>query len=144
MQGYYTPRHPEKYVGNVKKIRYMSSWELQTHRFFDNNPNILRWASEGIAVPYLNPIDQQVHKYLPDYWISYKNKNNIIKYELIEVKPEKETLVPKAAGKKRQHYLFEALTYVRNKAKWEAAQAFCNKHGLTFRIITEKQLFGHK
>jgi hypothetical protein len=32
-QGYFKPRHPEKYVGDVNKIRFMSSWELQADKF---------------------------------------------------------------------------------------------------------------
>lgn len=141
-QGYYTPRHPEKYVGNVKRVRYLSSWELKTHQFFDNNPNILRWSSEPFAIPYLNPIDQRIHNYLPDHWIEYRTKDGSIKRDIVEIKPEKELIVPSATGKRRQQYLYEALTFVRNKAKWQAAQVFCDKNNMSFRILTERQVFG--
>jgi len=43
-QGLYTPRNPQKYLGDPEKIRYMSSWEYETHKFFDNNEKVLQWA----------------------------------------------------------------------------------------------------
>ena len=72
-QGQYIPRNPHKYVGDIDKIRYMSSYELETHKFFDNNERVLRWSSEEIAIPYLKPTDGRVHKYYPDYWVEYVN-----------------------------------------------------------------------
>jgi hypothetical protein len=68
-QGYFKPRHPEKYVGDVNKIRFMSSWELQADKFLDDNPNVLRWSSEEIVIPYVKPTDGKVHRYYPDYWV---------------------------------------------------------------------------
>ena len=70
-QGYYTPKNPDKYVGDITKIRYMSSWELELHKFFDGNPNVIRWASEEIAIPYYKPTDGRIHKYYPDYWVNF-------------------------------------------------------------------------
>jgi len=34
----------------------------------------------------------------------------------------------------------ESLEYIKNKAKWSAAKAYCDDNGLTFKIITEKDL----
>ena len=140
-QGYYTPRHPEKYKGNVGKIRYMSSWELSFNQFLDNNPNILNWASEEIKIPYIKPTDGRIHHYYPDYWIKYKDKNGKMIQEIIEVKPDKETRPPKATGKNKKTQLYENLTWAINSAKWEAASQFCAKYNIKFRIVTELQLF---
>ena len=41
---------------------------------FDDNPNILKWASEEIAIPYVSPVDRQRHKYFPDFIIELKNR----------------------------------------------------------------------
>jgi len=30
-KGKYTPKHPEKYIGDVKKIIYRSLWERKIH-----------------------------------------------------------------------------------------------------------------
>ena len=138
-QGWYTPKHPEKYVGNVERIRYMSSWELKMHQFLDNNPNVLQWSSETIAIPYLKPTDKRVHKYYPDYWVKYRNKQGKIVQEIIEVKPEKQTRPTRTRNHKRR--LYEQVTYAINIAKWGAAQRFCDKYGMKFRLVTENQIF---
>jgi hypothetical protein len=137
-QGYYQPKNPHKYVGDTSKIRYMSSYELETHAFFDNNDRVLRWASEEIAIPYLKPTDGKLHKYYPDYWVEYVNRNGEIIHEIIEVKPASQTRIPRANTK---HRLYEQLTFAVNTAKWQAAQAFCEAKGWKFRIITEKSIF---
>jgi hypothetical protein len=137
-QGLFTPRNPQKYVGDVTKIRYMSSYELETHKFFDSNERVLRWSSEEIAIPYLKPTDQKVHKYWPDYWVEYINKDGEIVQEIIEVKPAAQTRMPR---KNSKHNLYESLTLAVNVAKWQAAQAFCKARGMAFRIITERSIF---
>lgn len=137
-QGLFTPRNPHKYIGDPTKIRYMSSYELETHKFFDGNERVLRWSSEEIAIPYLKPTDRKMHKYYPDYWVEYINKDGEVVQEIIEVKPASQTRVPRANSK---HKVYEQLTLAVNVAKWQAAQAFCESKGWKFRIITERSIF---
>jgi hypothetical protein len=33
--------------------------------------------------------------------------------------------------------------WVMNSAKWKAAEAYCKKNNITFKIITEKELFAN-
>lgn len=138
-QGYYTPKHPEKYIGDLTKIRYMSSWELHLHEFLDNNVNVIKWSSEPFPIPYVKPTDNKVHRYYVDYYIEYKTRAGEIRKELIEVKPKKETRPSKSRNP--QTRLYESLTFEINKAKWQAAMLFAKQHGMTFRIITENSLF---
>lgn len=141
-QGYYKPRHPEKYIGDIKKIRFMSSWELNVHKFLDNNPNILAWSSETIAIPYIKPTDGQIHKYYVDYFVRYNSRAGEVVQELWEVKPKRETQPPKLGKrKKRSTILHEQITYAINQAKWQSAALFAKKCGLKFRILTEEQIF---
>ena len=137
-QGLYTPKNPAKYVGDSTKIRYMSSWELKVHQFFDNNPNVIRWASEEISIPYLKPTDGKIHKYFVDYWVEFKDKAGNIRTELIEVKPLAQTKAPRANHK---HSLYEQLTYAVNIAKWTAAKSYAEHKGWTFRLVTESSIF---
>lgn len=137
-QGYYTPKHPEKYMGDITKIRYMSSYELSVHQFFDNNPHVVRWGSEIVAIPYLKPTDGRVHKYYPDYYVEFVDKDGNLKKEMIEVKPHSQTRNPRANSK---HALYEQLTLSINIAKWQACQEWCRQRGISFRIITEKSIF---
>lgn len=138
-QGFFTPKNPDKYVGDVSKIRYMSSWELEFHNFLDNNPNVLSWSSEEIAIPYLKPTDRKIHRYYPDYWVKYKDRDGNIIQEIIEVKPHKETRKTRARNPKTR--LYEDITYAINVAKWRAAKQFCDKYGIKFRIVTERKIF---
>lgn len=138
-QGYYKPKNPEKYRGDVSKIVYRSSWELSFNKFLDNNPNVLEWASEEIVIPYIKPTDNKVHRYFPDYWVKYKNTKGEIIEEVVEVKPSTQTRRTRSRNPKTR--LVEDVTYAINTKKWEAAQKWCEARGIKFRIITEQHLF---
>lgn len=138
-QGIYTLRNPEKYLGDPNNVVYRSSWELNMHKFLDNNPNVIKWASEEIAIPYLKPTDKKIHRYFPDYYVEYKDRFDNICKEIIEVKPATQTKAPRKGN--RKNILYEQLTYAINIAKWQAANEFCKKHGIKFKIVTENQLF---
>jgi len=80
-------------------------------------------------------------RYYPDFLIKYRDSNGDIKIDLIEIKPFRQTIPPRAKrGKKHKTLLQESKTYAVNKAKWDAALNYCNQRGITFRIITEKDL----
>lgn len=137
-QGLYTPKHPEKYVGDTTKVRYMSSWELHLHEFFDNNPNVIRWSSEELAIPYVKPTDGKIHRYFPDYWVEFLNKDGKIVQEIIEVKPQQQTKVPRANSKQK---LAETVQLAINISKWKSAQEWCKQRNIKFRIVTETTIF---
>lgn len=143
VKGYYTPKHPDKYVGNLKakKIVYRSSWELDFCKFLDFNKNVIRWGSEEIAIPYIKPTDKRIHKYYPDFWVEYIDKDGHVIQEIIEIKPSTQVAPPSTVGKKPKQQLYEQLTYAINVAKWKACSEFCKKNGLKFRIITEQTQF---
>lgn len=113
----------------------MSSYELEMHKFLDNNERVLRWGSEEIAIPYIKPTDGKLHKYYVDYFVEYINKDGEIVRELIEIKPFKETHKP------RKQNLREQITFAINVAKWQAATIFAKQNGWKFRIVTEKSIF---
>ena len=136
-QGVYKLRHPEKYIGDPNKVVFRSSWELEMHRFLDNNAKVLRWSSEELSIPYVKPTTGRVHRYFPDYFVEYENAHGEIVREIIEVKPSNQVDL---SGRKRLSE-YEKVTYAVNKAKWIAAQQFCDKRGIKFSILTERQLF---
>ncbi len=140
-KGTFKPRHPDKYVGNLKKITFRSSWEHSFMQFLDNNPNVVRWGSEPFPIPYIKPTDQKIHNYYPDFWVEYVTKENQVLQEIIEIKPLAQTQAPKLAGKKKKQQIYEAITYAVNAAKWKAAQEFCTKYNMKFRIMSENQMF---
>lgn len=140
VQGRYTPKHPEKYKGNVENIIYRSSWELHVNKFLDNNVNVLEWAAEEFAIPYLKPTDRRIHRYYPDYWVKFRNKRGEIVQEVWEVKPMKK-VKPTRVGKSKKQQIRESVEFAVNTAKWKAAMSFCQKRGIKFRLMTEGQIF---
>lgn len=138
-QGFFTPRNPDKYIGDLSNIVYRSSWELECFKFFDGNPNIIRWSSEAFPIPYIKPTTGRVHRYFPDFYVEYRTKYGDIRKEVIEVKPESQTRP--STAKRRNTRLQEDVTYAINIAKWKAAVKWCNDRGIKFRILTEGNLF---
>ena len=136
----YTPIYPSKYQGNAKYIICRSSWERKFCQWCDMNNSIISWASEEFSIPYVSPKDNRVHKYYPDYLIKVKEKNDMIKTYVVEVKPFKQTMPPKTPKRKTKSYMTECVTYAVNQAKWKAAKEFCEDHRIEFKVVTEKEL----
>lgn len=109
-------------------------------RWLDNNPEVVRWNSEEVIIPYFSNADGKKRRYYMDFWAKFKTGQEFF----FEVKPSKETKEPvkpsqlTAAAKKR--YMNEYYTFSVNTDKWKAALAVAEKHNVTFRLITEHAL----
>lgn len=145
-QGYFKPKNPKKYKGNVKNIFYRSSWERTFMNYLDQRSNVIAWSSEEIVVPYVSPLDGKYHRYFLDFWLKFKDSDGKIKEKIIEIKPFKETKEPELpkSGRKTQRYIREATEYSKNQSKWEAAKKFAERKNMKFQVITENELFGKK
>jgi hypothetical protein len=143
-KGRYSPKNPQKYVGDPTQIIFRSLWERKVCVYLDINPNVLQWSSETIIVPYLSPIDNKYHRYFVDFWIKTVDSTGTIKEKLIEVKPYKQTISPEKKTRVTPKYIDEVQTWVVNNSKWKAAQELCAKKGWEFIILTEKELFKGK
>ena len=133
-QGIYEVKNPQKYVGKHKP-KYRSGWEFTFMNFCDNNDYILQWASESISIPYRNPLTGKNTIYVPDFFVLYQDKNGKQRAEIVEIKPSHEIL--ETVGKSQRNQAMAVL----NKFKWEAAHQWCKSQGVTFRIITENDMF---
>ena len=133
-QGFFEVRNPQKYVGKGKP-KYRSGWEQAFMRFCDNNDNIVQWASESISIPYRHPLTGKMTNYIPDFLIQYRTRNNAVITELIEIKPKKQSVLESKMSMRDR-----AVVAV-NYAKWDAAQKWCKRQGLVFRVITEDDIF---
>ena len=143
-KGRFHPKNPHKYMGSVDKIVFRSSWEVKCMSYFDGKESIVRWSSEEVTVPYWWDVDKKFHKYFPDFIIQIKSSSGELRTMMIEVKPFKETQEPKPKqGKKKETLIQECLTYSKNQAKWKAARTYCEKLGIEFAILTEKDIFGN-
>ena len=128
-KGKFTPKNAEKYVG-LKTPTYRSSWEHAFMRLCDEHPNVYKWASESIKIPYRYTV------YVPDFFIVYNDKNGKKHAEMVEVKPAAQTTMERAGrsmAKKKQVIL--------NQAKWEAASAYAKQNKIRFRVVSEEDLF---
>ena len=135
-KGIYKPTNPKKYVGNPNNIVYRSLLERKFMVYCDNNTGIINWASEELPIRYYNPIDKKYHRYFPDFVV----KMSTNKKYMIEIKPSRQVSKPKPPKKKTKSYMRESFEYIKNQAKWQAAQSYCEDNGLEFKLITEKDL----
>lgn len=133
-QAVFVPKNPQKLIGNARPY-YRSSWELTVMTLLDQHPNVINWASESVTIPYVNPLTGRKSTYIPDFLIVYRDKSGNQRAELVEVKPKKEAMLENARSKRDKAALLV------NTAKWAAAMTFCKKNGLTFRILTEDQIY---
>ena len=132
----FIPIFPEKYTGDPTNIIMRSSWETRFASWCDKNPSVLKWNSEETIVPYRCPTDNRIHRYFVDFKITVSTGKTYI----VEVKPAAQTQPPIYPGRQTQRYITESLTFMKNKAKWEAAIEFARDRGWEFKIITEKEL----
>jgi len=139
----FIPRNPDKYAGDISKIFARSAWEINVMKYLDSSPAVIKWGSEEIAIPYLKPyIDMttgqakvKVANYYPDFVVVYRDKNNSIRKEILEIKPLKE------ASSEKAKTAYDKLSLAVNVAKWRAAEDFANRNGMSFRVLTEMSIF---
>ena len=138
--GLYKPLYPKKYRGNPSRIVYRSLWEKKYMKYCDHTSSILEWGSEEIIIPYRSPIDNRVHRYYPDFYIKVLEKSGKTSKYIVEIKPKKQTKPPYGKDKRTVAYKREALTFAKNRAKWNAAEDFCEDRQMKFLILTEDHL----
>ena len=134
-QGRFTMKNPKKYIGKKTPLA-RSSWEFVFMRMLDEHDGVENWASESIQIPYQDPLTGKYTIYVPDFFVVYKDKNGKKNAEVIEVKPANQQ-IKERVGKSR----FNQEQYVKNMAKWEAANAWCKQNQLKFRIVNEDDIF---
>jgi hypothetical protein len=133
-QGTYEVINPDKYVG-TRAPRYRSGWEFSFMKFCDSNDHVLQWASEAIQIPYRHPITGKQTIYVPDFLITYRTRNNMMRAELIEIKPKKQSVIESKMSSRDRAVV--AINY----AKWAQATKWAQRNGMTFRVLTESDLF---
>ena len=134
-QGRFSMKNPSKYVGTKTPLA-RSSWEFVFMRMLDEHDGVENWASESVQIPYRDPLTGRHTIYVPDFFIMYRDKNGKKHAELVEVKPSTQTLREKVGNS-----LYNQEQYVKNLAKWEAANKWCKQQGIKFRVVSENDIF---
>jgi len=109
--------------------------------FLDEHSSIISWGSENVVIPYMYSVDQTTHRYFVDFSIEVLENNGKKQKYLIEIKPYCQTIPPVVKKVQSKRYIEDVCTFVKNQDKWKAARAYCDKNGLKFQVITEKELF---
>lgn len=136
----FVPLNPQKYAGDPTNIIMRSSWETRFALWCDKNPSVIKWNSEETVVPYVCPTDNRWHRYFIDFRIQIREKTGTLKTYLVEIKPDKQTRPPEVPSRKTKRFLIEAATYMKNEAKWKAANQYARDRGWEFIILTEHHL----
>lgn len=137
--GRFIPKNPQKYVGDHTNIIYRSTWECRVMEWLDRNTDIISWASEELAIPYISPVDGRKHRYFPDFLVKVKTKTGS-KTMMIEVKPARQAKPPEPRKRVTKQYINEVATWGVNQAKWKAAEEYCLDRGWQFSVLTEDHL----
>jgi hypothetical protein len=144
-QGYFTPKNPEKYKGDLDKIIYRSSWELKFLVYCDTNESVVEYASEPMAIKYWSSIAKKTSNYWIDCYMATRGQDGTITKWLIEIKPDKylhPPVAPKVLTEKQTlNYARHAKAYITNTEKFKAAKSYAAKNNMRFGIITENFLF---
>ena len=107
----------------------------------DRNDKILRWGSENVVIRYIDETrNNEWHRYVIDLFFEIADvtkDGRPIKW-LIEIKPEKQSVMPVNNKRRKLQTIIEESTIVkRNQCKWRAAVEFCRAKGWHFGVYTE-------
>ena len=84
---------------------------------------------------YFNVLTGKQSFYTPDFYVELLDNNKQIQKYLIEIKPRKEAALESTSNG------YDKLMVAKNVKKWQAAIEFCKKRGITFKVLTENELF---
>lgn len=142
-KGKYVVTNRQKYKGNANNVTYRSSWELAVMKWCDFHPQVKRFSSEEVVIPYFSQMDGKNRRYFMDFFIELENG---ITY-LWEVKPHSQTMQPKAPSKTspaaKARFAEAIYNWKVNTDKWHAANKYAKERGWVFKVMTERGLRKH-
>ena len=151
-KGYYEIINKAKYYPSGKVPIYKSGWELEVFHGLDINPNVLAWGYEPMPIYYYSPKYMRYTDYWPDIICHIRMDGGTERKYMIEIKPASMTVMPKKpnppsggdpnAWRKYQKamatYGSKVMDFMVNTAKWEAAQVWCAKNNVFWKVLNEK------
>ena len=143
-QGEYHPINPEKYIG-FKQPFFRSGMERDIFLKVDQNPRVVRWATELFSIRYNFNLDGRVHNYWIDLYIEIINNNNEVEKYIVEIKPDLQLSPPKQPKVKNykamKNYNYKMTDWHRNISKWRSAASFGRSNNMQFFILTENGIY---
>lgn len=142
-QGMFTPVNTDKYVGDITKIKFRSSWELRIMMMLDKSDAIIKWSSEGTIIKYFSQTDNKERKYYSDFTIEYINDDGSTSVAILEIKPYKQIKPPKPPKRKTpkslENYANAVITHKVNLDKWEHANNYCKNNNIHFLLVYQNK-----
>jgi hypothetical protein len=142
-QGYYSVINTKKYIGDLTKVIYRSSYERIFYHSLDVDPSVIYWCVEPqqLRIRYWNPTKKRFSHYYPDAFCLKKVGDREVKC-LIEIKPKSKLIKPKppkvSDPKKNAQYLRRLSEYNVIDAKRKASVEYCKMKGMEYIFITER------
>lgn len=141
-EGYYQVMNPNKYLGDLTKVIFRSSYEETFFRELDLDPAVICWVAEPpeFKIKYYHPIKKRWASYFPDAMCVKMHGDKKIKC-LIEIKPKSKLKMPvktkttdskKIASFNRRMAEFSVID-----AKRKSAVDYCRMKGMIYVFITE-------
>jgi len=101
------------------ECRYRSGWELEYMVWLDGSDDVVAYRYEGVRIPYVSNIRTgRTRGYYPDLIVEYRDG----RVELVEIKPSRR------------------LGQATVQKKLLAAREWCDAHGASLVVITEREL----
>lgn len=139
-KGKYNVINVSKYLGDLTKVEYRSSWELFFMGWLDMNPNVRKWNSEGVIIDYYSKMDQKNRRYYVDFYVEFMNGTKL----LYEIKPHKQTIPPNTpktnTPKALKRFSKEKYDFNVNLDKWRSAKDSARLSGMDFKVLNEHHL----
>ncbi len=139
-RGYYKPRNPRKYIGDLNGIEFKSGLELAAFRQLDYHSSVIQWSVESVKVPYR--FKGQSHHYVVDVWMKVLTRDGSYKEYLVEIKHTKNVKKPTYRKRRTKNFDNNLLEWERNQAKWKYANEYAKKRGMKFTLLTEEKIYG--
>lgn len=137
--GEYNPANKEKYVGTYPII-FRSSWEKKMCFYLDNDPKVIKWASEPFEIPYISRVDRKRHRYYPDFYFMVLRGDECLEY-VAEVKPNQQLNRPNKPKTTnivtQQKFNYQLKNYLTVVSKMEAAKEWCAARKYRYIFIDE-------
>lgn len=114
---YHTGVHVSPKTG--QECHYRSGWELAYLQHLDASPDVVGYRYEDVRIPYVSNVKSgRVRWYWPDFLVQQRDGQQL----LVEIKPKRK------------------LDQARVQKKLKAAALWCQAHGVTLVVLTEKEL----
>lgn len=141
-EGYYSVLNKDKYLGDLNKVIFRSSYEETLFKELDLDPAVLYWVAEPpeLKIRYWNPVKLRWAFYFPDVMCVKRHGDRQVKC-LIEIKPKSKLKLPVRPKtndqKKLASFQKKMADYMVIDAKRKSAVEFCKQKGMLYVFITE-------